>query len=183
VVRGGLVAPGAPGGTRGHCVRDGLCFPGKDRAVRPQAKPALGAVIPLLCCDSPHKTLCLGSGGRGVLQWRRGPRATLWVMCPCAHTAWRSTPSWITPLAVVSAGPPVTATSLLSTLRLLETTIGGNPSKALSITKEAMGSFPLCFLKKRDSSPLSICHSEGGMQASLSLQKALMRTGQNWGLF
>ena len=85
------------------------------------------------------------AAGVGLLQWRRGPRATLWVLCPCSHTAWRSTPPWITPLAVVSAGPPVTATSLLSTLRLLETTIGGNPSKALSTTKEVMGSFPLCF--------------------------------------
>lgn len=146
MVLGDLVAPGAPGGTRGHCVRDGLCFPGKDRAVCPQAKPAIGAAIRLLCYDSPHRTFCLGRGWAAVKEGSKAQQ--LWVMCPCLHTAWRSTPSWIMPLAAVS-GPTGHSHLPPQHTEGSEATIGGNPSKALSITKEAMGSFPLCFLKRQ----------------------------------
>ena len=76
---------------------------------------------------------------------------------------------------MVSAGPLVSATSPEAQY----TKASGNdhlwsPSKALSVTKEVMGSFPLWFLEKRESRTFSFSHAEGGTTGKpLSARKPL----------
>lgn len=72
VVLGDLAAPGAPGGIRGHTVRNDLCFPGVKDTTHSQSKTRHGNGLGGLLSRVPHRIFL---SGRQVLGGGELPEA------------------------------------------------------------------------------------------------------------